>query len=170
MEQNPTAPILNPASCIALGFPTTPMLQPPPNPDVYRPWVNLGQPVSQPPTHSLAATHRAKLLSGFNNFASQEQQLPFSSDSSAFHSKAAPSSSREPPTQERQQPAQPPQTLFSFKSATQQGTSKGSHANSPAALRFCLLAQLTQGQSSASWQCYLLMCSCTFRGVLQKVG
>ena len=168
MKQNPTAPILDPASCIALGFPPTPMLQPPPGSDVYRPWVNLGQPVSQPPTQSLNPIPTAHPFAGFNSSASQGQRVPFSWDPSALQSKAAPSSSWK--THERHQPSQPPQTLFSPKSGAQQGTSMGPNPNSPAALRFCLVAQLIQTESSASWQCYLLTCSCTFRGVLQKVS
>ena len=167
MDQNPAVIILNPARCIALALPPTPMLQAPPHPDAYRPWVNLGQAVSQPPTQSLAPRHRASPLSGFNNSASQQHSFPFSAGLSAHRSKAAPSGGDQAPSHERQRRSQPLQTRFSSKPA--EGASLGLTSTSPAALRFYLLAELAQTESSANWQCYLLMCSSTFRGVLQKV-
>ena len=169
LDQNPTAPTLDPARCISLALPPTPMLRTPPHPDAYRPWVNLGQAVSQPPTQSLAPSHRANPLSGFNSSASQGQSVPFSTGLSAHRSKATPSGSDQAPSHERQRLPQPLQTRFSSKTAAQQGACVGLKPTSPAALRFYLLAELTQTKSAASWQCYLLTCSCTFRGVLQKV-
>ena len=169
MDQNPTAPVLDPARCISLALPPTPMLQAPPHPDAYRPWVNLGQAVSQPPTQSLAPSHSANPLSVLNHSASQGQSVPSGAGLSAHRSKAAPSSGEQAPSHERQRPSQHLQTRFSSKSAAQQGACVGLNPTSPAALRFYLLAELTQTESAASWQCYLLTCSCTFRGVLQKV-
>ena len=142
------------------------MLRTLPQSDAYRPWVNLGQAVSQAPTASLAPSHRADPLSDVNGAASQPRLLPFSS---AHCSGAAPFSRDQTSSHKRQQPVEPLQTRFSAQAAAQQGASIGLSPHSPAALRFYLLAELRQTESSAEWQCYLLTCSCTFRGVLQKV-
>ena len=171
MKGNPAATILDPASCLALAFPPTPMLRPQPHQAAYRPWVNLGQAVSIPPTHSLYASQKAGPLSGLGSAASTVQTLPFISDPASLGQNTQPTGT----TKGRRPPPHRLQTVFSAKSTEGpnkvqgQGSEQRLQQTAPAALRFFLLAQLTHMEGSASWRCYLLVCSCTFRGVLQKV-
>ncbi len=177
LERDPSAPRLDPASCLALAFPPTPMLQAPTHADACTPGVNLGLQTSPAPTQSLAASHRQTFPLGPTQVASQAasqlavpgQTKPVDSSSGASHQQAAPSRAGQT-AQTAGQPAAPPlQTLFSSRLKGSKGKLEGQLDRGPAALRFYLLAELKQSSAGAGWHCYLLTCRCTFRGVVQQV-
>ncbi len=173
LERDPDAPRLNPASCLALAFPPTPMLQAPTHADACTPGVNLGLQVSPAPTQPMAASQRQIFPLGPTPGASQAasqlafpgQTKPIDSGSAASHQQAAPSGAGQ-----TAQPAVPPlQTLFSSRLKGSKGKPEGQLNRGPAALRFYLLAELKQASGGAEWHCYLLTCGCTFTGVVQQV-
>ena len=167
LKSDPAAPRLDPSNCLTLAFPPTPLLQTPTHADACRPWVNLGQQVSLPPTQSLTETKRLKVPVGFSQIATHRQVTPFSSSQAASQPQAGPSNTDQslaPPA------AQPLQTLFTFRPKGTMGSSEREPTKGPAALRFYLLAELQQTAESASWRCYLITCSGTFRGVVKQVG
>jgi len=177
LERDPAAPRLDPASCLALAFPPTPMLQAPIHANACTPGINLGLQTSPAPTQSLAASQRQTFPLGPTQAASQAasqlivpgQTKPIDSASVASHQQAAPSGTGQT-AQAAGQPAAPPlQTLFSSRLKGSKGKPKGQLARGPAALRFYLLAELKQSAAGAGWHCYLLTCRCTFRGVVQQV-
>lgn len=166
LDRDPDAPRLNPASCLALAFPPTPMLQAPTHADACTPGVNLGLQTSPAPTQSLAASQRQTFPSGPTQAASQltvpGQTQPIDSVS------AAPSRAGQT-TQTAGRPAAPPlHILFSSRQQGSKGKPKGQLDRGSAALRF-LIAELKQSAAGAGWLCYLLTCRCTFRGVAQQV-
>ena len=177
LEREPDAPRLDPASCLALAFPPTPMLQTPTHATACTPGINLGLQTSPAPTQSLAASQRQTFPLGPTPAASQAasqfpvpgQTTPIDSASVASHQPAAPSGPGQT-AQTAGQPAAPPlQTLFSSRLKGSKGNSEGQLDRGPAALRFYLLAELKQESGGAGWHCYLLTCRCTFRGVVQQV-
>lgn len=177
LERDPSAPRLDPASCLALAFPPTPLLQAPTHADACTPGINLGFQTSPAPTQSLAASQRQTFPLGSTLAASQAasqlhipgQTKPIDSASAASHQQAPPSGAGQT-AQTAQQPAAPPlQTLFSSRLKGSKGKSEGQLDRRPAALRFYLLAELKQKSGGAGWHCYLLTCCCTFRNVVQQV-
>ena len=173
LERDPSAPRLDPASCLALAFPPTPMLQVPTHADACAPGVSLGLQTSPAPAQSLAASQRQTFPLGPSQAASQAaSQLPISGHTKAIDSASAASHQRAAPsgTAQTVQPAALPlQTLFSSRLKGSKGKSEGQLNRGRAALRFYLLAELKQESGGAEWHCYLLTCCCTFRGVVQQV-
>ncbi len=169
LERDPAAPRLDPASCLALAFPPTPMLQAPTHTNACTPGINLGLQTSPAPTPSLAASQRQTFPLGPAQAPSQlaflGQTKPIDSASAASHQPAAPLG----PGQTAQPAAPPLQTPFSSRLKGSKGKPQGQLDRGPAALRFYLLAELKQASGGAEWHCYLLTCRCTFRGVVQQV-
>ncbi|KAL0040120.1 hypothetical protein WJX79_007435 [Trebouxia sp. C0005] len=173
LERDPSAPRLDPASCLALAFPPTPLLQAPTHAGACTPGINLGLQTNPAPTQSLAASQRQTFPLGPTQAASQladpRQTKPIYSGSAASPQQAVPSGARQS-AQTAGQPAGPPvQTLFSSRLKGSKRKPTGQLDRSTAALRFYLLAELKQASSGAEWHCYLLACRCTFRGVVQQV-
>lgn len=192
LDKDASAPRLDPATCLVLAFPPTPLLRIPPPAEATRPQVNLGQQLSQAPTQSLAAAQRSNgaldvpqnanrgkaaacnsdqpmPLLDSKQLASQGQGLPFSSEFAPSQQQAAPVSKAHTAQAVRQPATAPLQTLFTSKLKGSKGSFGGDAAQIPAALRFYLLADLKQTAESATWLCYLVTCRCTFRGVVQQV-
>lgn len=189
LDKDAAAPKLDPATCLVLAFPPTPLLQTPPHAEAARPQVNLGQQLSQAPTRSLAAAQRsngaldvpqnanrgkaaadqATPSLDSKQLASQGQGLPFSSGLAASQQKAAPLNKEHTAQAVGQPAAAPLQTLFTSKLKGTKGSFGGDPVQAPTALRFYLLADLNQTAESADWLCYLVTCRCTFRGVVQQV-
>ena len=192
LDKDASAPRLDPATCLVLAFPPTPLLRTPPPAEAARPQVNLGQQLSQAPTRSLAAAQRSsgaldvpqnanrgKAAACNSNQpmppldssqpASQRQGLPFSSGLAASQQQAAPFNKAHNAQAVGPPATAPLQTLFTSKLEGTKSSFDGDPAQAPAALRFYLLAELNQTAESADWLCYLVTCRCTFRGVVQQV-
>ncbi len=169
LASDPSAPQLDPANCLGLAFPPTPMLQTPPHTNAHRPWVNLGQQVSQLPTRSLTACQSWLPPWTSSQFASQGQTVPVSSAGAASQHLATAVGKAQNVNTAESPSALPLQSLFPSKPKGRNSCSEGQSSQGPAALRFYLLAELWQTAESACWLCYLLTCSCTFRGVVQQV-
>ena len=176
MESHPSAPKVVPASCLALAFPSTPMLQTPPSQQSYRPWVNLGQQASQLPTSSLSRaqfnSHSDATIGGQGPSSAQgasASPLPGQAPSAGPLPRQGPSvSPLQAGAPQSQSSKAPFRTVFPFKPKGTEDSSER-QTRAPAALRFFLLAELHQAPDDAGWRCYLLTCSCTFRGVIQQV-